>query len=149
MLSNRQLLFLFPMLVVSIGYLVSALSLGAPTDSSGLTPSFFPICVGAAAIVFSSLLILQVLRKPEAQDDDTAPASHSHVWVVLAIFVYILAFKPLGYFLSSTVFVLALIVLFSSFEKLWQKALISVVVVGIGYVMFQQLFGVRLPTLWG
>ena len=34
-------------------------------------------------------------------------------------------------------------------NKLLTKALISVAIVGVAYVMFQQLFGVRLPTLWG
>ena len=149
MFSNRQLIFPAAMLVVSVGYLASALSLGAPIADSGLTPSFFPMLVGAAAIVFSSLLILQQLRgAPDADRPDDAPG-YAHLWVVLAIFLYILAFRPLGYFISSTLFVFALIVLFSSFEKLVQKALIAVVVVVLGYVMFQQLFGVRLPTLLG
>nr|WP_283647326.1 tripartite tricarboxylate transporter TctB family protein [Marinovum algicola] len=60
-----------------------------------------------------------------------------------------MAFKPAGYFISSGIFVFVLVVLFSSFEKLLQKAVISVAIVVIAYVMFQQLFGVRLPTLWG
>ena len=146
MLLNRQLLFLFAMLAVSVGYLVSALSLGAPVGESGLTPSFFPIMVGVAAIIFSSILILQKLRTKSDQDE--TPSSYTQIGVVVAVFVYILAFRPVGYFISSTVFVFALILLFSSFEKLLQKALISVAIVVIGYVMFQQLFGVRLPTPW-
>ena len=148
MLLNRQLLFLFAMLAVSVGYLVSALSLGAPVGESGLTPSFFPIMVGGAAIIFSSILILQKLRTKSDEDQDETPSSYTHIGVVVAVFVYILAFRPVGYFISSTVFVFALILLFSSFEKLLQKALISVAIVVIGYVMFQQLFGVRLPTPW-
>lgn len=41
MLVNRQTLFLLAMLVVSIGYVVSAVSLGSPIGDSGVTPSFF------------------------------------------------------------------------------------------------------------
>lgn len=149
MLMNKQLLFLYVMLAVSVGYLVSALSLGAPIGDNGLTPSFFPIFVGSAAILFCCLLILQQFRAGSQEAISDAPSSYTHLWVVVAIFVYILAFRPLGYFLSSSLFVFALILLFSSFEKLLQKALISVAIVVIGYAMFQQLFGVRLPTLWG
>jgi len=158
MLLNRQLVFLYVTLAVSVGYLVTALSLGAPVAENGLTPAFFPILVGGAAIVFCSILILQALRasadtKSDAKSD-TGPATpeirnYTHLWVVVAIFFYILGFKPLGYFLSSGLFVFALILLFSKFDKLLLKAVISAAIVGTAYLMFQQLFGVRLPTLWG
>ena len=62
MLLNRQLVFLYVTLAVSVGYLVTALSLGAPVAENGLTPAFFPILVGGAAIVFCGILILQALR---------------------------------------------------------------------------------------
>ncbi|WP_264210671.1 tripartite tricarboxylate transporter TctB family protein [Leisingera thetidis] len=152
MLLNRQLLFYFVTLAVSAGYLISALSLGSPMSESGLTPSFFPILVGAAAVLFSAILILQRLRAGQAgpaAPAAEAPHSWTHLGVAAAVFVYILAFKPLGYFLSSGLFVFAIILLFSSFEKLLQKAALSAAITGIAYVMFQQLFGVRLPTLWG
>ncbi|MGJ8545097.1 MAG: tripartite tricarboxylate transporter TctB family protein [Sulfitobacter sp.] len=149
MLLNRQMIFLYVTLAVSVGYLVTALSLGAPIAENGLTPAFFPILVGAAAIVFCSILIAQGLRA----GPETAPAeearNYTHVWVVVAIFFYIVAFKPLGYFLSSGLFVFSLILLFSDFEKLALKAVISAAIVGVAFVMFQQLFGVRLPMLWG
>ncbi len=155
MLLNRQLVFLYVTLAVSVGYLVTALSLGAPIADNGLTPAFFPILVGCAAIVFCSILIVQALRVPPeaAPQTDTDAAdeerSYTHVWVVVAIFFYIVAFRTLGYFLSSGLFVFALILLFSKFEKLVLKAVISAAIVGVAFVMFQQLFGVRLPTLWG
>tara|TARA_R100000789_G_scaffold23367_1_gene25927 strand:+ start:1647 stop:2111 length:465 start_codon:yes stop_codon:yes gene_type:complete len=154
MLLNRQLVFLYVTLAVSVGYLVTALSLGAPVAENGLTPAFFPILVGGAAIVFCGILILQALRASSDAKSDTGPATpetrnYTHLWVVVAIFFYILGFKPLGYFLSSGLFVFALILLFSKFDKLLLKALISAAVVGTAYLMYQQLFGVRLPTLWG
>ena len=153
MLLNRQLVFLYVTLAVSVGYLVTALSLGAPIADNGLTPAFFPILVGCAAIVFFSILIVQALRVPPKAAPQTNAAdeerSYTHVWVVVAIFFYIVAFRTLGYFLSSGLFVFALILLFSKFEKLVLKAVISAAIVGVAFVMFQQLFGVRLPTLWG
>lgn len=99
-------------------------------------------------MIFSSLLIMQQMRAAD-DEKEAGPARYTHIWVVATIFVYIFAFLPVGYFLSSTVFVFVLITLFSSFEKLFQKALLSVAVVLAGYGMFQLLFGVRLPTLWG
>ncbi|MFW2590052.1 tripartite tricarboxylate transporter TctB family protein [Sagittula sp. SSi028] len=144
-------MFLYIMLAVSVGYLVTALGLGAPITEDGLTPAFFPLLVGAAAIFFCSLLIMQALRaEDDAQNEPcTEKSTTTHIWVVVAIFLYIVAFKPLGYFLSSFLFVTALILLFSSFEKLILKLAISAAIVAIAFGLFQQLFGVRLPTLWG
>ncbi|QPM91959.1 hypothetical protein PSAL_032220 [Pseudooceanicola algae] len=149
MLFNRQLIFLYFTLAASVGYLVTALSLGAPIAESGLTPAFFPTLIGGLAIVFCCILILQALRSGPEADPVEEGRNYTHVWVVVAIFFYIVAFQPLGYFLSSGLFVFALILLFSKFEKLLQKALISAAIVVVAFIMFQQLFGVRLPTLWG
>ena len=149
MLLNRHLLFLYVILAVSVGYLISAMSMGAPISGSRLTPSFFPIFLGSATILFCCILILQQLRSEPEKESPSEANRYTHIWVVLAIFAYIVAFKPLGYFISSSLFVFALILLFSSFEKLPSKAAISVAIVAIGYVVFQQLFGVRLPALWG
>ncbi|WP_458792697.1 tripartite tricarboxylate transporter TctB family protein [Yoonia sp. MH D7] len=134
---------------MSGGYLITALNLGPPIVENGLTPAFFPILVGGAAIVFCSILIVQALRaQPKVAPVDEG-RSYTHVWVVVAIFVYIAAFNTLGYFLSSGLFVFVLILLFSRFENLVLKAIISVTIVEVTFVMFQQLFGFRLPTLWG
>lgn len=149
MFMNRYLLFLYVVLAVSVGYLVTAIGIGNPISGSNLTPSFFPILVGVAAIVFASVLIVQTLREASGELVGNGPAIYTHIWVTVAIFIYITIFRTTGYFFSSWLFVLALIVLFSSFEKLIQKAAISAVIVGLAYLMFQQLFGVRLPTLWG
>lgn len=153
MFTNKYLIFLYVMLAVSVGYLITAIGLGDPFAENGLTPSFFPILVGAAAILFSSILIVEQLRAaPEREigaNSSNNPGGYTHVWVTVAIFIYITLFRTAGYFLSSWLFVLALILLFSSLEKLLQKAVISAVIVGLAYLMFQQLFGVRLPTIWG
>lgn len=149
MFMNRHLLFLYVTLAVSVGYLISAISLGDPFANGGLTPSFFPILVGAAAIVFASTLILRKLREAPDAPGAKTPGSHTHLWVTVAIFIYISVFRSAGYFISSWLFVFALILLFSAFDKLAQKAAIAAVVVGLAYLMFQLLFGVRLPTIWG
>jgi len=123
--------------------------LGAPIVEGRLTPAFFPIFVGGMAIFFCGILIVQAMRTKIEPAPEGQERNYTHLWVVVAIFAYIVAFKPLGYFLSSGLFVFGLILLFSNFEKLLLKAAISAGIVGVAFVMFQQLFGVRLPMLWG
>lgn len=148
MLFDRQSLFLYVLLAVSVGYLVSAISLGAPISDSNVTPSFFPIILGIASTSFATTLVFQNRSRFEAPASRVS-ASRAHLWIIAVIFAYIVAFRPLGYFISSSLFVFALLIIFSSAGKLVQKALISLAIVGSAYIMFQQLFGVRLPTLWG
>ncbi|KMK68944.1 tripartite tricarboxylate transporter TctB family protein [Puniceibacterium sp. IMCC21224] len=149
MFMNKHLLFLYVTLAVSVGYFISAMSLGDPFSAGGLTPSFFPLLVGAAAILFASTLIVQKLREAPAEQTEDGPSTYTHLWVTVAMFVYISVFRTAGYFISSWLFVFVLILLFSAFEKFVQKAVISAVIVGLAYLMFQLLFGVRLPTIWG
>ncbi|WP_088744211.1 tripartite tricarboxylate transporter TctB family protein [Cobetia sp. QF-1] len=61
--------------------------------------------------------------------------------------LYILAFSHLGYLLSSALYVYAIMLLFSGRQKWMSKALIACVIAGLGYVLFEQLFNVHLPTL--
>ncbi len=79
MFLNRQNSFLFLILAVSVGYLVSAMSLGAPVAESGLTPSFFPILVGAAAILFSPFSLCRTggkhPEKPHPTHRESTPTS--------------------------------------------------------------------------
>lgn len=147
--TNRYLTFLCVTLAVSVGYLFTAIGLGDPFSDRGLTPSFFPILIGVAAIIFVSVLIVEKLREAPEEEAAAGPGIYTHIWVTFAIFIYIALFRTVGYFLSSWVFVLALILLFSAREKFAQKAVIAAAIVGLVYLMFQQLFGVRLPTIWG
>ena len=155
MFFNKNLVFYYFILVFSLGYLVTAISLGAPVVDSRLEPSFFPIVIGSFALLFSLILLYRQAAKNNATGSapKTQPASAEHskyapALIMLAIFVYILAFSYLGYFISSYLFVLSVILIFSSFEKFLQKAAISFIIALVGYLLFEQVFGVRLPALW-
>ncbi|WP_373236022.1 tripartite tricarboxylate transporter TctB family protein [Cohaesibacter celericrescens] len=149
MILNKKIVFLSFLFAVSVGYLITAINIGAPISDGGLTPSFFPILLGGASVSFSSILLYKEFIASGLIVADEKKESRAHFWVILAIFTYIFAFKMLGYFISSAFFVFAVIIIFSSWEKYIHKAAISVTIVVLGYAMFEQLFGVRLPALWG
>ena len=155
MLFNKNLVFYYFILVFSLGYLVTAISLGKPIVESRLEPSFFPIVIGSFAVFFSLILLSRQFAKnkaePETNKTDMKASDNARfapALIMLAIFIYILAFSYMGYFISSYLFVLSVILIFSSFEKFLQKAAISFIIALIGYLLFEQVFGVRLPALW-
>lgn len=160
MLLNKNVVFHFLLFFLSVGYFVIAINLGTPFANNGLQPSSFPLLIGLFAMMFSSILLYREVKlmkstasslEDDSQIDDAliGKGRFAPYGVMASIFLYIVLFTPLGYFLSSILFVLSIIIIFSSLEKVLQKIVISTIIVAFGYLVFEQMFGVRLPTLWG
>lgn len=150
-LLYKKILFQFLIFVLSVGYLVTAINLGSPTEEGRLQPSFFPLIIGSAAVLFSGILLFRewVMVRNEVTEASNSKGLYAAPIIVASILIYILAFSAFGYFIPSVLFVFSMMMIFSEKEKFIQKAVISVVVATIGYLIFEQLFGVRLPSLRG
>lgn len=161
MTLNKDSIFPFFILVVSVIYLVEAISMGAPVVDQSIRPSFVPQVLGVLSTLFSLILTIKAVRQPlkpdakaQAPSGDTEGAEDASpikpaVLTIIAISIYIALFTTLGYVLSSMVFVFAIVVIFSAPDKWLSKLATSAAIVAFGYIVFEQLFGVRLPTLWG
>jgi len=147
--------FYFFVFIISVGYFVTAFTLGAPVANGSIEPSFFPLFVGFCAVVFSSILLFkQITDNASAEKSKQLEVNEKEtVWfknvptLVVTTAIYIGLFTIIGYFLSSFLYVFAVIIIFSDTKKLVTKFIISLVIVILGYLIFEQLFGVRLPTL--
>jgi|GEM_PF-640687 len=147
--------FYFFVFIISVGYFVTAFTLGAPVDNGSIEPSFFPLFVGFCAVVFSSILFFKKIQDNVSADKskDLELKEEEKHWLksvptlVVTTAVYIGLFTIIGYFLSSLLYVFAVIIIFSDTKKLATKFIISLVIVILGYLIFEQLFGVRLPAL--
>lgn len=146
--------------LVALGYLLGSLQMGAPINDGKLTPSFFPFIVGVlvsllclwqwASEVFSS----RCDEVPTASDDKSIEEPRAlwrmpEVYLIAITAVYVLSFTTVGYWLSTLAYVLTVMLLFSGVERWLTKGLISLVITAVGYLVFSQLFNVRLPLLWG
>jgi putative tricarboxylic transport membrane protein len=161
MLFNKNIAFFFLIFAFSVAYFATALNLGSPISNNRVEPSFFPLLLGFFAVLFSSILLFKEISSSKNKDINIPDAeskategekrktNYAPLLIMLSIFLYILAFSFIGYFISSFLFVLSIIVIFSSLEKIIQKSIISIIIVLVGYLVFDRLFGVRLPTLWG
>jgi len=147
------------LLTVSAIYLCSALALSPPTVNGSLSPSFFPIIVGTMANIFCLLQLLRDYHKLQQSMTDLQLDSSTKIRIrhlatnptltlLLITGVYIALFVPLGSLISSVLYTYAVMLVFSDRNLYLQKAIISVVITAIGYFVFQELFNVRLPTLW-
>ncbi len=123
---------------------IPSLELGDP-----LGPKAFPRILGIGLLVSAAMLFMEILRKSKKPKDGTAAAWRwePHQWVVVAISVwtalYILTFEPLGFMISTTVYLLALFAYFNRGRWL-MNVLTSVLFSVIGYFAFTKLLGVNL-----
>lgn len=158
--------------IITLVYLVSAIQLGPPMKAGNMTASFFPI---ATAIIMLTALIVAMVHalrtKPETSEkeavedepavdaengDDTATGrryiglSAGAIGVVVLTAGYLLAFDLIGYFVATFVYVLLLSGLFGGgFRDKWLTKLIAAVAITLaGYLLFEVVFQVRLPTFW-
>ncbi|KAA0013077.1 tripartite tricarboxylate transporter TctB family protein [Billgrantia pellis] len=150
--------------LLALGYLIGGLAMGPPHEAGKLTPSFFPLLIGVLATVLCGLQWWSAVRDTTADAQAQADASSKAVTkegfvpdrrispeltLMLATLVYVLVFQWLGYVLSTLVYVLGVMLLFSGLDKWLSKGAIALAITAVGFVLFNQIFNVRLPTLWG
>ncbi|MBY5924305.1 MULTISPECIES: tripartite tricarboxylate transporter TctB family protein [unclassified Halomonas] len=144
--------------LMSLGYLIVTLTMGPPLQNGKLTPSFFPLLIGALASVLCLLqwrsAVHENLAATASDASQATVQARAHrfspeLLLMLATLVYVLAFQGIGYLLSTLIYVLTVMMLFSGVDRWLSKVAVAMVITGVGYLLFQQIFNVRLPALWG
>jgi putative tricarboxylic transport membrane protein len=151
--------------VLGLVYLASAFTIEPdPSTTSVIGPQVAPIVIGVATVVCAVALVVQAMRRPgpnepeprmEPQDeeaDETASASglmgldRRQVLVTFAIFAaYIVAFIPLGYLLSTFLFLVAMST-YVDRKKLLRNCIFAAVFSPAVYVLFNYGLQVQLPS---
>lgn len=144
----------FPLLLLifSISYTVTGLSLGPMIVDGRLSPSFFPMVLGILAIVLSLVLTRRALQstEPTTNSEKTTGVDRFRViLIVVATAAFIMVFQRIGYLFTAPAYVLSIILLFSDRKNIALKLGISIVTAMVAYLMFTKGFNVRLPELWG
>lgn len=132
------------LLVVTTAYLVNALQVTTAYDDVGVGPTFFPVVLSVvmycalAAVLFHGLRARGAAATPLRLKDP--------IKVVLLTAVYIALFRPLGYFIATTLYVWSLFFVFNfgSRNHIW-KVLSAILIAVAAWLLFDVAFGVRLP----
>lgn len=156
--KSKRLVFPLFLLAFSLIYLISSISLGAPFNNGRLTPSFFPLLLGGASTAFTLILLARTVIQESNEEKRDSPQKEAEarnidkflpLLVITATVVYTILFPIIGYFLSSLLYVFSVVIIFSDLKKLVTKFMLTIAVVFLGYLLFEQVFRVRLPALWG
>ncbi|HEY4298876.1 MAG TPA: tripartite tricarboxylate transporter TctB family protein [Paraburkholderia sp.] len=144
-------------MALAAGYLVLDFRLAEVRLSDPLGPRAFPALVGVGLIASALLLLLETRSKRKARPNTEARKAAAHVesaprvqpmvliaMVIWAI-VYYTCFEPVGYLISTTVFLLGLLSYFNR-RRYVMNAIIAVCVALLFDLVFSQLLGVPMPT---
>lgn len=135
-------------LVLTTIYLAQAFAIRGQSGAFWQGPRAMPI---VASVVMYALLLVVLFRQVR---EDTSPDQPGEILrpllVMLATGAYIFLFQPLGYGLSTVLFVSALFVIFE-FRTAQPAAfaLYALIVTATFYILYAVIFGVRLPQLFG
>ncbi|WP_118138232.1 tripartite tricarboxylate transporter TctB family protein [Oceanicella sp. SM1341] len=142
-------------LLLTVIYTAAAFDIRAQFSGDGeIGPRTIPLL--AAVCMYAALLwvIVQELRKPPedpvADEEAGEGGLLRPLGVTVATAAYILLFAPLGYVISTLLFVAALFAIFQ-FEtrRPLRFVLAAAGVTAVFYGLFAGIFGVRLPGLLG
>lgn len=154
-MMNRQKIFsvdfAFPLflLVLTTIYLADTVNIRVQaSESFWQGPRAMPVIAAALMYLLLVIVLVRQFRGPDPEPREgeiLRPAL-----VMLATAVYIFLFVPLGYGLSTLIYVSALFVIFEfRTRQPVAFAIYALVVTAIFYILYAVLFGVRLPELFG
>jgi putative tricarboxylic transport membrane protein len=125
---------------------IPTLEIGDP-----LGPKAFPRLLGIGLLITAALLFMEMWRARKNQPEKDAGAQtgdRRHLLIVAGAAVwtgiYFAVFEPLGYVLSTTIYLLALTAYFHRGK--WITNIVTSVLYGVlSYVLFSTALGVSLP----
>lgn len=130
--------------VVTTAYLINALQVTTAYDDEGVGPTFFPVVLSVVMYCALAAVLFQALRAPRGAA--TPLRLKDPVKIVLLTAAYIVLFRPLGYFIATTLYVWSLFFVFEfgSRNQIWKVA--SAVAIAVAaWLLFDVAFGIRLP----
>ena len=129
-------------------YLIEAIRTAPPIKNGEIGITFFPIVVSILLHIAAICLFLAGIREKSTLSFNLSKVSKP-ISVIFVTFIYVLIFKQLGYILSSMVYVLSMMLLFEDGKTPNKRKLLNiiytVIIVLLIYLLYQKVFGVRLP----
>ena len=150
---NSGRLFAVVILLFGAVYLWMALQIGQPTMMAVVGPRVFPLAIGTG-LVISALWLFGWPGAVESSGDRTTSEAAAPVtfdWLragllLLILCAYLLLYRPLGYILSTALFMVAATQVLGERATLWRDLLTALLLAAVISFVFAQLLGINLPV---
>ncbi len=142
-------------IIVLLVYVISALKLAPPVVDGTLSESFFPLLVfilGAPTAVWLLMDALKEMKKEAAAGKEVVQKrekSIKPVLIVLLIALFIIGFYFLGFVLVAPLYVFVFMLIYDDKpQQFIKKAIYSIIISALVYVLYVVLFDIRFPSIW-
>lgn len=146
-INSTSLLAIILIIANSI-YLIEGINAASLIKGGKISITFLPIIISILFYVPAICLFITGIRERSFLSFYLLKISRPSA-VIFFTFIYVLIFETLGYILSSVLYVFCLILLFEDEtgfkKKIFLNIVYSIVIVTLIYLLYQKLFGVRLP----
>ena len=142
-------------LITAAGLIGIALSLGLPIGSLARPAAgTFPLILSVVLTLLGAILTAQQIKLGlnwSIVRETTSLYGRDLTIFLVLIGAYLIAFEPIGFLVATTIFLTAMLWHFQD-VPLWRSLLSSLVLSTIAYLLFNQVFQMRLPmgllALW-
>lgn len=146
-INSTSLLAIILIIANSI-YLIDGINTAPLIKGGKIAITFLPIIISILFYVPAIYLFITGIRERSFLSFNLLKIGRPSA-VIFSTFIYVLIFKTLGYILSSVLYVFCLMLLFEDEtgfkKKIFLNIVYSIVIVTLIYLLYQKLFGVRLP----
>lgn len=143
--SNMMTAIMF--IFISIVYFIESLKMAPPFVDGKVSMTFFPYLISIMTFVISLIILFRSLKEKRGMVIDRKRVSRSFAVVVMT-FLFVMAFEKIGYVVSSLVYCCSLMMIFGQQkQKMTRNVLYAGLVVLVVYVLFEKIFGVKLPMM--
>ena len=151
-LKNRDFVSGFVLVLLSVIGFYSTNKFNVSSISSYGNPATVPRIILILLFIMSALTMIGAIRKENGDGENREERSleqklPEYLTFVLLV-VYVFTVKPIGYVISTAIYLLLQMYVLSCFEKrrLWLFALIAIMVSPLLYYIFRAFFDVLLPA---
>lgn len=135
-------------------YTIGAWMLPDASIGNPMAPKYFPLLIGGMGLVFSSLLVVQGVRKKTTGSSagNTGAGRDEKYWLVIleligCCLVYAFILEKLGFIISTSIFLGAMLFIVNG-RKAWIINIVTAVLYSVGtFFIFNTVFQMTLPSL--
>jgi len=145
---NSTTLLAIILIIANCVYFIEGIRTAPLIKNGEIGITFFPLFISFLLFITAGCLLYTGLREKTSTSFSLLKISKP-IAIIVTTLIYVAIFKRVGYLLSSILYIFALMLLFDDQKDLKNKNILNIVysvaIVLVIYLLYQKVFGVRLP----
>jgi len=147
---NNTMIICIILFIWNTIYMIEAINMGSPIRKGRVGVNFFPIVISCLMYIVTFYLLVNSFKQNKEIIDFNFTRKSKPILIIVFTIIYILLFKPIGYMLSSILYIFSIVSIFDSKKRsLYIKIIYSVIIAILIFLLYEKIFAIRLPKLGG